>query len=349
MKRQTIFKIITICFGLGIAVIIAELGFRFYLAANFHNLDDINTGKRQPINSPDKELTLGQVIQLSSSKRIIYELIPSSSFIFQKVPVQINSKGFRDKEYPEKKGKRTKRIIGIGDSIMFGWGVEEKDCYLTLIENQLNNNDSTNYEIINSGVPGYNTAMEVATLENKFDLDQVDLVLINYTPNDFDLPNFIQIKPDFATTQGSYILKHLKENNFDTYKGEDKRLEESPFDEEGWYESDPEKVPPLYKELVGKSGYKKAMERLIELSEKYNFKILMVSHATFVYIPDFVLQTVEELEIDMINIRPIWWEYKKQNPDARWKLGSNDYHPTVIGHQIIAKSIMEKIDSYLVD
>ena len=90
MKRQTIFKIITISIGVILAGLIAEIGFRVYLNYSFHSLDDISVGKRQPVNTPNTELTLGQVIQLSSNKNIVYDLIPSSSYTFQKVKVQTN-------------------------------------------------------------------------------------------------------------------------------------------------------------------------------------------------------------------------------------------------------------------
>lgn len=64
---------------------------------------------------------------------------------------KLNSKGFKDIEYPEEKEKNVFRILGIGDSMTYGV-VPYEHNFLTLIEDKLNKGNRR-FEIINMGIP----------------------------------------------------------------------------------------------------------------------------------------------------------------------------------------------------
>lgn len=121
MSKSTLkLKLASITFGIILSILVAEIGLRIIKFMTFQNLDKIEFGNRVPIDQPDDELTLGQIIQISENNKIIYELIPNSNYQFKNVLVQTNNEGFKDKDYPKTKPLHTKRIIGIGDSGMFG-------------------------------------------------------------------------------------------------------------------------------------------------------------------------------------------------------------------------------------
>ena len=261
-KNKAKLKLASIFLGIIIALFIAEIGLRMIKFMTFQNLDKIEFGNRTPINQPNDELTLGQIIQISDNNKIIYQLIPNSNYRFKNALVKTNNEGFKDKNYPKEKSKNTKRIIGIGDSGMFGWGVKEAENYLTLLENRLNKNDSLHFEIINTSVPGYNTVMEVEVLEKKIQLDQVDLVIIDFITNDFELPSFIRKKPDFTTLEKSFLLMFFEGDFFSKKQKRDEWLIDSPMDKEGYFESKVENVPEEYRNLVGKEAYVLAMQKL---------------------------------------------------------------------------------------
>ena len=326
MNRETIFKLISIGFGISITLLFVELGLRYISYANYHSLDEIGVDKREAVNDPKTEKTLGEIIQLSTNNKIIYELIPNSTYSFQNIVVKTNSRGFRDKEYPAKKPKKTKRIIGLGDSIMFGWGVEEEECYLSQLENMLNENesDSTNYEVINTGVPGYNTAMEVAVLENKIDLTQVDIVIINFIENDFDLPNFIRKRPPYTSLRQSFIRKELFPDSLNGWRGIDARLHEAPFDTTGYYEKDPENVPDIYKDMVGEKNYLAAMQKLKDLSEEYNFQLILLSNSLFKERPKSVTDFAKNSTIPYLDVRYSWWDCKVEFNNKPYQISDID-------------------------
>lgn len=129
-------------------------------------------------------------------------LRPNNSIIFygldvplEPIEIRINSYGFRDYEYPVSKSRGVKRIIGLGDSQTFGHGVELEQTYLKALERGLAKEteeyeDSVRWEVLNLGVPGYNTRDEVAFFEEKglrFSPDVVTIYTLNDDVIDHDL------------------------------------------------------------------------------------------------------------------------------------------------------------------
>jgi hypothetical protein len=123
--------------------------------------------------------------RVSNNPEIAHEHIPGTSGIYMGVPVAISSAGLRDREFPSEKPPGITRILMLGDSVTFGWGVKAEDTPSKLLENVLNNTlSSPRYEVINSGVGNYNTAMEVAYFLDRGHLWKPDVVILNYFIND---------------------------------------------------------------------------------------------------------------------------------------------------------------------
>src|SRR5262245_60753707 len=67
-----------------------------------------------------------------------YELIPGSRTTnYVGVPVSVNRLGLRDREVSVPKPAGTFRILGVGDSVTFGYGVRVEDTYLRILEDRL--------------------------------------------------------------------------------------------------------------------------------------------------------------------------------------------------------------------
>lgn len=97
-----------------------------------------------------------------------------------------NSTGLRDTEHSFKKPKNTYRILGLGDSFTYGYGVSFEQTYLYQLEKMLSHKNSTgtNIEIIKAGMPGYWPEPERILLE-KYGMQYMpDLVLVGFTPRD---------------------------------------------------------------------------------------------------------------------------------------------------------------------
>lgn len=120
--------------------------------------------------------------------RVPYEFIPlaETSFSYRGPPVRyrINEDNLRsDRRYERPKHLGVKRVLMLGDSVLFGLGVEVADTFASRVEAALDG-----VEIINSGVGGYNTYVERLWFEQTGLSYSPDLVVLCYCPNDVDDP-----------------------------------------------------------------------------------------------------------------------------------------------------------------
>jgi hypothetical protein len=73
----------------------------------------------------------------------------------------INSIGLRGPELVIPKPEDRFRILVIGDSLTFGWGVNDPETFCALVESTLNDGKKMHrVEVVNGGVSGYTTRQE---------------------------------------------------------------------------------------------------------------------------------------------------------------------------------------------
>jgi len=109
---------------------------------------------------------------------------PNSEATLMGVNVKINSDGLRDKEYPVEREQKY-RIVFLGDSITFGWGVEKEDTFETLLESKLNEVRPT--EVLNFGTGNYNSEQEVNLFFKKGQKYKPDHIVLFYFINDAEI------------------------------------------------------------------------------------------------------------------------------------------------------------------
>ena len=152
------------------------------------------------------------MVQASRDDGIVYELKSNLRGQFQGQPLITNSRGLRDFEYSIQKPENTVRIVGIGDSLLFGWGVKMTDTSLKVLERKLNEELSTSgikYEVLNFAVPGYNTAIETEVFIQKCLRYSPDAVILRFFVNDYDLPLFMKLPQNYASLRKFYLFEFL--------------------------------------------------------------------------------------------------------------------------------------------
>jgi len=98
----------------------------------------------------------GNLVIYQPDPKLFWKPLPNQSCYtkFGHKPVHINSKGTRGKDFDEAKPNNAYRIICLGDSKTFGWGLSEGETYSGLLNKMLQEyiGNSLKIEVINAGV-----------------------------------------------------------------------------------------------------------------------------------------------------------------------------------------------------
>ncbi len=99
--------------------------------------------------------------------------------------IEVGPGGYAEPVFEKRKSKDTFRILCIGDSNTFGWGVNPEESYPAVLARRLAEAlPDKKLEIINMGVPGY-TSLQGRVLVEQEVLDlEPDLVIVEYGFND---------------------------------------------------------------------------------------------------------------------------------------------------------------------
>ncbi|MEW5733562.1 MAG: SGNH/GDSL hydrolase family protein [Thermodesulfobacteriota bacterium] len=105
----------------------------------------------------------------------------------------LNSRGFRGKEFNYT--QKIPRVVILGDSVAFGWGINDDKIFSTLLGKKFNNK----IEIINLAVPGYNIDEEICSYHNVAGNPAADILILSFFINDFDRPIMSKIQALLAS------------------------------------------------------------------------------------------------------------------------------------------------------
>jgi hypothetical protein len=188
-KRKLLISI-TIFFGVFLGALLLEGATRFYLS----------TKGVEPAVPPK----IGQFDEILG-----WSLKPLSSAVSNRtgyeIEYRINSKGLRDDETSYEKPTGTFRIVLLGDSNTFGFGVPIKKHFSTLLEGYFKD-----LEVINMGVGGFGVDQELLYLRSEGFRYAPDLVLA-YVPHygahrHMHTERFGKKKPRFMLIDGKLAL-----------------------------------------------------------------------------------------------------------------------------------------------
>ncbi len=311
--------------------------------------------------TPQKYAALGNIVQASPYEGIVYELKPNLAGTFLGASLRTNAEGLRilendsGKEDGYSKPDNTFRIIGLGDSSMFGWKVNMAETSLHVLENRLNQDVSdTNYEAINLSVPGYNTAIEVEVFLKKGLKYNPDLVILHFNTNDYSLPNFMKLPQSFSTLRKSYLLDFIYAR-YQLLRGkpEEKTLASpvlGPVEKSEYLDESPT-IPRKYRYMVGKRGFLKAMDMLVAATEERSIPLLVFVIKSTSDVETFrgrQLQLIEQLSrerhFSLLNTYSYYAEYLNAHPEHSvqdFHVSERDTHPSVLSHKIEAQALYD--------
>lgn len=251
------------------STLLLELAVRGIMAFDGPSLDETFN---RPLEVNGRELALADLIRPNPDDRIVFELRPGVRGKFLGRDLYINSLGMRDVERSREKPPGVFRILGLGDSHMFGWAVDRDETFLAVLERLLHERfPGRRFEVMNLAVPGYNTVQETETFVRRVGELDPDLVIVNYVHNDMDLPNFLAERPNLWTLRKSYLLQLIRRRLAVLRGGVIPPLELfGVTPEEGTlrYRLDPAQIPERYHPLAGWDNMVSAFERLARVARE---------------------------------------------------------------------------------
>jgi lysophospholipase L1-like esterase len=140
-----------------------------------------------------------------------YALTPSFNGILERSefrhPVETNAVGLRGAE-PRPRQPNTFRIVCLGDSFTWGFGVPASGTFAAHLERTLAGKyPALDVQVLNAGVPGYGTADELRFLESRSDLLEPDLVVLQFLPETDFTENRTPAKGAFEMQDGWLVTK----------------------------------------------------------------------------------------------------------------------------------------------
>lgn len=332
-----------------IALVAAEAALRLVVGRKEHARELRSMLDRSRAATPDPgvhNVSLRGLIQSSTNDRIVYEMKPGLRAMFVGAPVAINRAGFREREVAVAKPPGTFRIVGLGDSMMFGWGVPVEMTYLRVLEALLQaRGDPVRYETLNFGVPGYNAVMEVETFRAVARWYQPDLVLVGYVPNDDQIPNFMK-RSALGWPSNVYVYSLLM-HGIAAMRNRARELMPAQFDLVRGHGqlSAVGDVPEAYRDMVGREAVRRAHATLALMTRELGVPTLVVGPYRGDIDPGQIAELEAHSRFTFLETSDAYAAYERRHgvkvDPAKIILSPQDPHPNVLGHRILAEAIHE--------
>ncbi len=121
--------------------------------------------------------------QYVADPTLIFSLQPNQRTFSADKSVAINERGFRGPLIPYERTAGKHRVVFLGDSITFGYGVRDDEVVTERVRALLAK-EGVDVEVVNTAVPSYNTEQEVASYELKGRRYRPDWIVVGVCWND---------------------------------------------------------------------------------------------------------------------------------------------------------------------
>jgi hypothetical protein len=350
--RKLLPRLLLFALSILLALILAEVGLRLWFRARGGE-QDFQAALRQARGAPRHgKLTLMQLVQASAVPDIVYELRPNLEGVFRGRSVRTNAQGLRGgRSFAVEKPAGTFRIVGLGDSCMFGWGMGEGETYLQILQRKLDETAPAGrrFEVLNFGVPGYNTTMEAATYEHKAARFSPDLVVIHFIGNDLGLPHFMQPPEMLRTTSHSYLwdLLHARFGSMQDEVDPDLLA----HDRSGLAPEVRLGARSQYQHMVGPDAYRRAMARLAALTRPRGIPVIVMALGDVSGEGSLAHQAADANGFRFLDASPYFYQYlvdhgfgtEKVDWQSAFRI-PHDGHPNRLGHELYAEVLLKEIE-----
>ncbi|MDP2645966.1 MAG: SGNH/GDSL hydrolase family protein [Desulfobacterales bacterium] len=134
--------------------------------------------------------------------------------LWQRRYVSINTRGFRDVEHTLPKGLGTRRLLVVGDSFAFGWGINRiENRFGEELAKKLKAKTRNSWESINASRPDTHTLQHIDFLKQSL-AHKPDIVILLYVFNDMDYIVPITQRSSYEKLSSRFNVMGLLYRNF---------------------------------------------------------------------------------------------------------------------------------------
>lgn len=363
-RRRAIFAAIVVAFFAVATFLAAEIALRVHFAIKLRGRGLAELTER-PADDPNRAIDIRDLMIADPDPDMVYKMRPRARGVFMGGPVELNDAGFRTPPVAETKPPGTLRVVALGDSHTFGWGVRDEECYARLLEGALNRlaGPDRKVEVVNLGIPGINAVQESRVFERYGEPLDPDLVMIQFELNDTLVPavlldaDFSRLRPLFSVAFLKYGWARLRGKEVEA-RGDLMRafpmfqdaVEGSPVD------VPIEDVPPRYRHMLGwdalAGAYRRLSARCAELGVP--LRMILPAHRLHEDLPamrsdpayDRARALAKELGIETIDTFGATRQIALARGVGTADLAidyPNDIHPTPARHAMMARAILPRV------
>jgi lysophospholipase L1-like esterase len=180
LTARRLFPVVALAIGLLAAIGLAESMLRLWVWIGVPASNGFIRFMKTAEGLPGR----GRLFRPSGDPSLGIECVPNS----RRGHIRINSWGFRGDEVGERPAPGVVRIAMVGDSETFGAALPEEKTLPGCLAATLNAAKGPGrYEVLNLGVPGYNTRQELRVVETRLPRLHPDIVILYYVLNDPEL------------------------------------------------------------------------------------------------------------------------------------------------------------------
>ena len=298
-------------------------------------------------------IPIAKTYRLSENKDLLYELLPDSKARNRGVEFAINSFGFRDKKYRKRKASKI-RLIFVGDSITYGWGIPLEHTYHKQLE-KLFHSEGYDADIMGMGVVGYNTIQEYHLIKEKTLDFNADMIILQIAMNDFE--RTVKIRTYQEGKKLSIVPHHdysipfiIKRTKLTYFFMKNSHLFKFINLKLFWTKNknDPGFTPKdMY--LMGEENSFRHLRKIKSLLDSKGIRLAAVifpfrkSKDVYPYakLQNKIHQELEKMEVPYLDL------YDVINIDTEEHLWRDKIHPTVRGHEIVSRALFKFLQPLL--
>lgn len=297
----------------------------------------------------------------SDAAGVFYAPVPGARVVAD-ATYTINEAGYRGPMVGRKKPHGAFRIVCLGDSVTFGSGVDDDAPYPVVLESMLEEQGRGDIEVVNLGVPGFNTSQELYFYEAVGRALQPDLVTILAVRNDWGgwtMRDYYERriggwpKKGVLYLPGLWGLWHISRGAEGTGRLWDHRASENELIALGerYRLGTPEERRAIRKQMLGDTG-SMHRDRHSDLTPESAVALLHRGRVSkdghlAVFAQTAKDDKFEDLESECGSLGvPFGWVPQVSVRDSGYRISRIDAHPNAEGHLVMAASMIEQLDGW---